>query len=225
MAVVVLQQVSKIFYRGATVIHALRDVSVQIGRGEFCALVGPSGSGKSTLLHLLAGLDRPTSGEIFLNGHSTLELTDDQWTAIRRTEIGIVFQAFHLVPGLTVEENVALPLRLQGHNRRAIRARVREMLDLVKMGHRARHRPYELSGGEQQRVAVARAFVHRPRLIIADEPTGNLDSRNGDAIVELLRHSARTFGRTVVLATHSEAAACAADRRLCLHDGQLVMES
>lgn len=225
MAIVVLRRVSKVFERGTTVVHALREVSVQIGRGEFCALVGPSGSGKSTLLHLLAGLDMPTSGEIVLNGRSTQGLTDDEWTAIRRTEIGIVFQAFHLVPGLTVEENVALPLRLQGETHRAIHTRVRDLLDLVKMSHRARHRPHELSGGEQQRVAVARAFVHRPRLIIADEPTGNLDSRNGAEIIQVLQNGARAFGQTVLLATHSEAAASAADRRLWLHDGQLMMAS
>ncbi len=200
---------------------ALRDVCLQIPQGEFCALMGPSGSGKSTLLHLVAGLDSATSGEILLDGRSTKRFGDTEWTQWRRVDVGMVFQAFHLLPGLTIEENVALPLRLRGERVSDIRAQVQEILALVGLSHRLGHRSQELSGGEQQRVAIARAFVHRPRLILADEPTGNLDGYTGEGIVTLLRQCAKEFGQTILLATHALHAAQAADRVLAIRDGQL----
>ena len=200
---------------------ALRDVCLNIPEGEFCALMGPSGSGKSTLLHLVAGLDWVTSGEIRLDGRSCVAFGDREWTQWRREKIGMVFQAFHLIPGFTIEDNVALPLRLQGGSSASTRNQVVEMLEKVGMGHRLGHRSHELSGGEQQRVAIARAFVHRPRLIVADEPTGNLDGPTGEHIVSLLRQCAKDFGQTVLLATHSLNAAQAADRVLTIRDGQL----
>jgi ABC-type lipoprotein export system ATPase subunit len=167
---------------------------MDIPEGEFCALMGPSGAGKSTFLNLIAGLDSPTTGDILLEGKSVGNFEDKEWTRVRREWLGIVFQAFHLVPGLTAAENVALPLRLRGISDLSIRSQIDQMLKLVGLENRADHRPNELSGGEQQRVAIARAFVHKPRLILADEPTGNLDSRNGAEVVALLRHCSQEFG-------------------------------
>lgn len=183
--------------------------------------MGPSGSGKSSLLNIVAGLDVPTSGEIFLNGQSTKDFKDKDWTNIRREVLGMIFQAFHLVPGLTAEENVALPLRFRGGVVGSIRSRVEECLDMVGMTSRAHHRPSELSGGEQQRVAIARAFVHHPKIILADEPTGNLDSGKAKEIVALLREVSAVQGQAVVLVTHSDMAADVADRRYIMQDGQL----
>ena len=203
-------------------VAALRDVNLEIKPGEFCAFVGPSGCGKSTLLNLVAGLDLPTSGEIVLDGRSTQNLTGYEWTKIRRETIGIVFQAFHLVHGLTAEENIALPLMLRGESGREITKRVEEMLDRVGMSHRRRHRPAELSGGEQQRVAIARALVHGPRLLLADEPTGNIDSHQGAAIMALIRELAISGRQTVLLVTHSLQAAQTADYVWTMRDGRLV---
>ena len=213
--------VYKEYFRGPTSVMALRDVCLEIPQGEFCALMGPSGSGKSTLLHLVAGLDFVTAGNIMLDGRSSKKFGEREWTQWRRVDVGMVFQAFHLLPGLTIEENVALPLRLRGEKASAVRKKVVGMLELVGLGHRLGHRSHELSGGEQQRVAIARAFVHRPRLIIADEPTGNLDGQTGAGIVGLLRECAKEFGQTVLLATHALSAAQAADRVLVIRDGQL----
>ena len=203
-------------------VTALRDVNLEIKPGEFCAFVGPSGCGKSTLLNLVAGLDLPTSGEIILDGRSTHSLTSSEWTKIRRETIGIVFQAFHLVHGLTAEENIALPLMLRGENGRAIAKRVEDMLDRVGMSHRRRHRPAELSGGEQQRIAIARALAHGPRLLLADEPTGNIDSHQGSGIMALIRELAMSEEQTVLLVTHSIQAAQAADYVWTMRDGQLI---
>lgn len=203
-------------------VAALRDVNLEIKAGEFCAFVGPSGCGKSTLLNLVAGLDLPTSGEIVLDGRSTKNLSSYEWTKMRRETIGIVFQAFHLVHGLTAEENIALPLMLRGEKGREITQRVEEMLDRVGMSHRRRHRPAELSGGEQQRIAIARALAHGPRLLLADEPTGNIDSHQGAGIMSLIRELAISGEQTVLLVTHSLQAAQAADYVWTMRDGQLV---
>ncbi|HSA87373.1 MAG TPA: ABC transporter ATP-binding protein [Nitrospira sp.] len=219
---VTTKQLSKTYSRGAAIVTALRDVSLEVKPGEFCAFVGPSGCGKSTLLNLVAGLDLPTSGEIRLDGRSTQNLTSSEWTKIRRETIGIVFQAFHLVHGLTAEENIALPLMLRGENGREMAKRVNDMLDKVGMSHRRRHRPAELSGGEQQRIAIARALVHGPRLLLADEPTGNIDSHQGAGIMALIRELAISGGQTVLLVTHSIQAAQAADYVWTMRDGRLV---
>jgi ABC-type lipoprotein export system ATPase subunit len=219
--VIQFQHVCKEYRRSATPVVALRDICVDIPQGQFCALMGPSGSGKSTFLHLVAGLDWMTSGDMLLDGRSCLGFGDREWTHWRREEVGIVFQAFHLIPGLSIEENVALPLRLRGESSASVRTQAREMLEKVGMGHRFGHRSHELSGGEQQRVAIARAFVHRPRLIVADEPTGNLDRSTGEMIVALLRQCAKEFRQTVLLATHSLSAARVADRILNIRDGEL----
>jgi putative ABC transport system ATP-binding protein len=219
---VTLRGLSKTYSRGEAMVMALREVNLEIKSGEFCAFVGPSGCGKSTLLHLLAGLDFPTSGEIVLDGRSTADLTSYEWTKIRRETIGIVFQAFHLVPGLTAEENIALPLMLRGEHGREIAPRVENMLDKVGMSHRRRHRPAELSGGEQQRIAIARALAHGPRLLLADEPTGNIDSHQGADIMGLIRELAIAGRQTVLLVTHSLQAAQAADYVWTMRDGRLV---
>jgi ABC-type lipoprotein export system ATPase subunit len=199
----------------------LSDITLCVPDGQFCAIVGPSGCGKSTLLTLMAGFDVPSSGEIVLDGRSTKTFTDADWTAARRRLIGVVFQAFYLVPGLTAHENIALPLRLQGEAEAEIRRRADEALELVALGHRRHHRMNELSGGEQQRVAIARALIHRPRLILADEPTGNLDSKTGESILALLQSLRRRFGHTIVMATHSSTAAQQAERVVFMEDGRL----
>ncbi len=219
---VILKQLSKTYSRGEATVAALRDVNLEIRRGEFCAFVGPSGCGKSTLLNLIAGLDVPTSGDILLDGRSTRNLTSHEWTTIRRETVGIVFQAFHLVHGLTAEENIALPLMLRGDVGRAVTTRVDEVLEMVGMSGRRRHRPGELSGGEQQRVAIARALAHRPRLLLADEPTGNLDSHQGADIMTLIRALAKAGQQTVLLVTHSAHSAQIADYTWTMQDGRLV---
>ena len=190
-----------------------------MAKGEFLAVMGPSGSGKSTLLNLIGGLDRPTEGDVILDGRSTRGFTESDWTRLRRERIGIVFQFFNLLPGLTARENVALPLLLRGDP--DPENRVEECLAAVGLAHRGEHRPSELSGGEQQRVAVARALVHQPALLLADEPTGNLDSKVGREIVQLIKTLARQGGQTVVLATHSRSAAEEADRILLMRDGSV----
>ncbi|MDH5666380.1 MAG: ABC transporter ATP-binding protein [Nitrospira sp.] len=220
-----LTQLSKTYSRGGVAVPAVIDVSLEIRRRDFCAFIGPSGCGKSTLLNLIAGLDRPSSGDVILDGRSTKDLTSAEWTRIRRETIGIVFQAFHLVHGLTAEENVALPLLLRGEGGRDLARRVDEMLEMVGMSRRRHHRPGELSGGEQQRVAIARALVHRPRLLLADEPTGNIDSHQGAEIMALIKTLATVGEQTVLLVTHSDQAADAADYTWVMQDGRLVMKT
>lgn len=219
---VTLTDVSKVYIRGEDRICGLDRVTLDIPVKTFCAFVGPSGCGKSTLLNLIAGLDLPTSGTIHLDGQPTAAFNSEDWTRVRRESIGIVFQAFHLIPGLTVEENVAFPLLLRGEQGHNVGERVADVLTLVRMTHRAAHRPSELSGGEQQRVAVARAIVHRPKIVLADEPTGNLDSQHGAEIIGLLRQLVEQFHHTVLLVTHSAAAAQAADYAWAMKDGRLT---
>ncbi len=217
-----VQNLSKAYRRGQTIVSALQDVTLGVKAGEFCAFVGPSGCGKSTLLNLIGGLDRPTSGAIAIENRPVTHASATEWTRLRRELIGIVFLAFHLIPGLTVGENVALPLLLRGERGAAVAERVNEVLAAVRMDRRRSHRPGELSGGEQQRVAIARAIVHRPRLVLADEPTGNLDSKQGADIVSLFRTLPQRFGHSVLLVTHSESAADAADYVWHMRDGRLV---
>ena len=225
LSMVRLDQVSKVYERGGDIITGLDRVTVEVAEGDFCAFIGPSGCGKSTLLNLVAGLDAPTSGELFLEGRSTSRFTNDDWTGIRRDTVGIIFQAFHLIPGLTAAENVAFPLLLRGERGTSVQSRVEEVLELVSMTARRHHWPSELSGGEQQRVAMARAIVHRPQIILADEPTGNLDSQHGAEIIVLLRSLVQRFRQTVLLVTHSVAAADAADYVWTMKDGQLVAKT
>jgi len=224
-SVVKLDHVRKEYVRGSAVVVALRDVTLHVPKGQFCALMGPSGCGKSTLLNLVAGLDAPTAGEIVLAGQATKNFSDADWTRLRRNLIGMVFQTFHLIPGLTAGENVALPLLLKGETGKMVQNRVAESLETVGLRSREHHRPGELSGGEQQRVAIARALVHRPELILADEPTGNLDSKSGEEVIMLLRTLSQQFGQTVLLVTHSQEAARQADAVHLMRDGQLSVQS
>jgi putative ABC transport system ATP-binding protein len=219
--VIKLEHIAKEYSHAGARVVALRDVCLEVAPAEFSALMGPSGCGKSTLLSLIAGLDHPSSGSIWLDGQPTGRFSDSDWTRLRRDFLGMVFQAFHLLPGLSARDNVALPLVLDGRGRQNLDDRVADALDAVGMRHRETHRPAELSGGEQQRVAIARALVHQPKLVLADEPTGNLDSRQGAEIIALLRTLPQRFGTAVLLATHSEEAARQADSRHFLHDGLL----
>jgi putative ABC transport system ATP-binding protein len=208
---------------GDAAVDALRGVSLEIARGKLTAVMGPSGSGKSTLMHLLAGLDRPSSGTVSIAGTELTSLGDTELTKLRRRHIGFVFQFFNLLPMLTAEENVLLPLSIAGE--KPERAWVDEVLERVGLSDRRGHRPAELSGGQQQRVAVARALVSRPTVLFADEPTGNLDSRTSGEVLELIRQSVDELGQTVVMVTHDARAATAADRVLFLADGSIVKDS
>ena len=207
---------------GDDVVHALRGVDLRVGRGQLVAVRGRSGSGKTTLLNLLGGLDRPTAGRVVVDGDEVSSMNESQLVAFRRSTVAFIFQAFGLLPILSAAENVEVPLRLVRAEPRARDARVAELLDLVGLGPRARHRPHELSGGEQQRVAIARALANRPKLLLADEPTGQLDSHTGHAIMSLLRTVVRTEGVTAVVATHDPALLDLADRVVEIHDGRLT---
>ena len=204
---------------GETAVDALRGVSLELAAGQFVAVVGPSGCGKSTLLHLCGGMDRPTAGTVAVDGVDLAALDDEALTALRRGRVGFVFQFFNLLPTLTLAENIALPLLLAGAASRVALARAGEKARRVGLGHRLEHYPARVSGGELQRAAVARAVVHRPALVIADEPTGNLDTDNGRRVLSLLRELNRETGVAVLLATHDPALTAAADRVLRLRDG------
>ncbi len=211
---------------GNSVIRAVDGISLTIDRGDFVALLGQSGSGKSTLLNLLAGLDRATSGSVVVQGRDLATMSSGELACYRRNDVGMVFQAFHLIPSMTITENVELPLRFAEVDRPERVQRVREALERVGLGKRLEHRPSELSGGEQQRVSIARALVNRPSLLLADEPTGNLDSRTGEDILQLIRDLSRSMGMTVVMVTHERALADRfAQRLIFLADGKLVFST
>lgn len=219
------ERVSKHYEMGTAVIRAVDDVTLEIRAGEFVALLGSSGSGKSTLLNLMAGLDRPTGGAIFANGKNLSELRSIELARYRSRTVGMVFQSFNLLPRMTLEENVELPLRLAEVDRGERGARVQEALERVRLGKRLSHRPSELSGGEQQRGALARALVNRPTLLFADEPTGNLDSATGESIMLLLKEIQQKLGMTIVMVTHERPLAERfADRIASLADGKLLTD-
>ena len=217
------RDLTKAYPLDGTTVDALRGVSLSVRAGEFVALMGPSGSGKSTLLQLLGGLDRPTTGEVVLEGQVISALDDDQATRLRRDRTGFVFQSFNLIPLLDVTENIALPFTIAGHDpsRGELRERVRDVVDLVDLAGKEHHKPDQLSTGEQQRVAVARALVTRPALLLADEPTGNLDYTTGNELLDALWRSCQERGQTVVLVTHDAKAAAYADRVLVIGDGTI----
>ena len=222
---VVLERVSKCYASGPQTACALTDISLEVPAGEFLAVMGPSGSGKTTMLNLIAGIDAPSSGRVAVGGHDLASLSDDARSDLRLQQIGFVFQTFNLFPTFTVEENVAWPLEFLGMGGRAALARAAAVLNQVGVQVAARkRRPGDLSGGEQQRVAIARALVIRPRLVLADEPTGNLDSRTGQAILDLLRELNRATQLTVILVTHSPVAASYGHRVVELRDGRIVRE-
>jgi putative ABC transport system ATP-binding protein len=220
--VVVATNVARRYGEGETAVDALRGVSVDIERGRLTAVMGPSGSGKSTLMHILAGLDRPTSGVVTIDGTDITKLGDNDLTKLRRRHIGFVFQFFNLLPMLTAEENLTLPLSIAGE--KPDPEWFAELVDKVGLKNRLSHRPAELSGGQQQRVAIARALVSRPTVVFADEPTGNLDSATSGEILELMRESVESFGQTTVMVTHDSRAAAIADRILFLDDGLIVRD-
>jgi len=221
-AVVIANDITRRYGEGDTAVDALRGVTLEIAEGKLTAVMGPSGSGKSTLMHILAGLDKPTSGSVSISGTEITTLKDSDLTKLRRRHIGFVFQFFNLLPMLTAEENVLLPLSIAGV--KIDEKWFDDLIDKVGLGDRLTHRPAELSGGQQQRVAIARALVSRPTVLFADEPTGNLDSATGSEILTLMRDSVDAYGQTTVMVTHEARAAAIADRILFLADGEIVRD-
>jgi len=224
LVVLATEDLHKEYRMGEITVRALAGVDFQVEKGEFVAIMGPSGSGKSTLLHLLGGLDRPSQGEITLAGQPLSSLSDDEITLVRRRNVGFIFQFYNLVPTLTAEENVALPLLIDGKPLSKYHDKVAELLGLVGLAERLHHKPDQLSGGQQQRVAIARAFVNDPAIVLADEPTGNLDTNAGQEVLGLLRRSCDDLNHTVVMVTHDPDAAGYADRVVHLRDGLVVSQ-
>ena len=213
------RHIIKNFRIGNTPTKVLKDISLQVMQGEFVSIMGPSGSGKSTLLYILGGLDTPTSGHVLLNGTDISRFGDEKMSRIRRQKIGFVFQFYNLIPNLNVEENIMLPLLLDGKKMGGYRKQLEQILEIVGLSDRQRHTPRELSGGQQQRVAIARALIGNPEILFADEPTGNLDSKTGAGIMALLREINRTSGQTIIMVTHSPEAAQSSSRMIHVQDG------
>jgi putative ABC transport system ATP-binding protein len=224
MPILETQSVRKQYKLGQVTVDALAGVDFAVNQGEFVAIMGPSGSGKSTLLHLLGGLDQPTDGEVMIADKRLSVMKDHQITLVRRRNVGFIFQFYNLVPTLTAEENIVLPLVIDGKRLRDYQPRVERLLALVGITDRRHHKPDQLSGGQQQRVAIARAFVAQPSIVLADEPTGNLDSKSGEEVLNLLRRSCDELGQTIVMVTHDPKAASFADRVVFLKDGRVVDE-
>jgi len=224
MAILEANDVSKHYQMGEVTVDALDGVDFVVEKGEFVAVMGPSGSGKSTLLHLLGGLDKTSDGEVSLGGRRLSVMSDKEVTLARRRNVGFVFQFYNLLPTLTAEENIALPLLIDGKKLKQYQGKIDELLELVGLTDRRKHKPDQLSGGEQQRVAIARAFVNDPDIVLTDEPTGNLDSRAGEEVMKLLRRSCDELSQTIVVVTHDPKAASFADRIVFLKDGQIASE-
>ena len=214
-----LLDVHKVYGQGRSEVTALNGISFDVAQGDFVVIMGPSGSGKSTLLHLMGGLDRPTRGEVLVDGRLISQLPDHDLTLFRRAKVGFIFQFFNLLPLLTARENVMLPLILDGQSPAQAAARADRLLERVGLGARAEHAPEELSGGEMQRIAIARALIFSPLILLADEPTGNLDSKNGEGVLDLIQHVNREQRTTVVMVTHNRQAAEYGNRIVCLRDG------
>ncbi len=217
-----VENLTKVYGRGENEVRALDGVSFTVEKGEHVAIVGPSGSGKSTLLHILGGVDRPTSGEVFLNGKSVFSGTDEQLAIFRRREVGLIYQFYNLIPVLNVVENITLPVLLDG--RSVNEKRLEELLTVLGLKGREKHLPNQLSGGQQQRVSIGRALMNQPGIVLADEPTGNLDSRNSQEIVELLKLFNREYGQTLIIITHDESIALQAGRILTVEDGRITRD-
>ena len=222
MEILKVENLTKIYGKGTTKVVALDNVSFSVGKGEFVAIVGASGSGKSTLLHLIGGVDRPTSGKVFIDGKDIYELDDDKLAIFRRRQVGLVYQFYNLIPILNVEENITLPLDLD--NRKPNKDYLNSLIKLLGLESRKNHLPNELSGGQQQRTSIGRALVTNPTIILADEPTGNLDSKSSDEIVELLRKSNKEYKQTIIMITHNMEIAKCADRIIQIEDGKIVKE-
>lgn len=216
------KHIVKDFRLGTATINVLKDISLQVAQGEFVSIMGPSGSGKSTLLYILGGLDAPTSGHVLLNGMDISRFSDEKMSCIRRRNIGFVFQFYNLIPNLNVEENILLPLLLDGKKIGSYQKQLKEMLDIVGLADHRKHTPRELSGGQQQRVAIARSLISKPEILFADEPTGNLDSKTGAEIMGLLREINQISGQTIIMVTHSPEAAKSSERVITVQDGVII---
>ena len=222
MELLKVEHLSKVYGKGENEVRALDDVSFLIQQGEFVAIIGPSGSGKSTLLHILGGVDRPTSGHVFLDGKDVYSQNEEQLAIFRRREIGLIYQFYNLIPVLDVEENMMLPVLMDG--REVNEKRLKELLHTLGLEERKKHLPNQLSGGQQQRVSIGRALMNAPAIVLADEPTGNLDSKNSQEILELLKLSNQKYGQTLVVITHDENLALQADRIISIEDGRIARD-
>ncbi|MGI6721195.1 MAG: ABC transporter ATP-binding protein [Anaerovoracaceae bacterium] len=220
MEILRAEHICRTFGEGEGAVEALRDISFSIEKGQFVAIIGPSGSGKSTLMHIMGGVDRPTSGKILIDGMDLYSQTRDELSVFRRRQVGLVYQFFNLIPILNVEENLVLPVLLDG--RRVNEDRKRELLEILGLTEKAKAYPVQLSGGQQQRVSIGRALINTPALLLADEPTGNLDSRNSQEVLELLKQSNRNYEQTVIVITHDENIALQADRIITIEDGKIT---
>ena len=217
-----VEHLSKIYGAGENQVKALDDVSLSVEKGEFVAIVGASGSGKSTLLHLLGGVDRPTSGKVYINGTDIFAMNDDELAIFRRRQVGIIYQFYNLIPTLTAEENIALPWKLDG--RKENKERLSEIVNMLGLEKRAKHLPGQMSGGQQQRVSIGRALINEPAFILADEPTGNLDSKTSREILDILKFTNQKYKQTILLVTHDEKIALQANRIITIGDGKLIKD-
>ena len=217
-----MENLTKVYGTGENQVRALDGVSFSVDKGQFVAIIGPSGSGKSTLLHILGGVDRPTSGKVYMNGQDVYKRNEDQLAIFRRREVGLIYQFYNLIPVLNVTENITLPVLMDG--RKVNQERLQEMLQTLGLQGREKHLPNQLSGGQQQRVSIGRALMNAPAVVLADEPTGNLDSKNSQDIVDLLKYSNRRFEQTLIVITHDESIALQADRILAIEDGKITRD-
>ena len=222
MEILRVEHLNKIYGKGENEVRAVDDVSFSVEKGEFVAVIGASGSGKSTLLHLLGGVDRPTSGKVFIDGEDIYKLNDDNLAIFRRRQVGLIYQFYNLIPILNVEENITLPCNLDG--KEVEEKRLEEILKTLKLENRKKHLPNELSGGQQQRVSIGRAIINNPAIMLADEPTGNLDSKASEEIISLLRLSNKKYNQTVIVITHDEKIALEADRVITIDDGKIIKD-
>ena len=222
MELMQIQHLSKVYGQGENQVRAVDDISFTVEKGEFLAIIGPSGSGKSTLLHILGGVDRPTSGKVFVDGQDIYAQNEDQLAIFRRRQVGLIYQFYNLIPVLNVVENMTLPVLMDG--RQVNQERLEELLDVLGLRGREKHLPNQLSGGQQQRVSIGRALMNAPAVVLADEPTGNLDSKNSQEIVELLKMSNKKYGQTLVIITHDENIALQAHRVLAIEDGRITRD-
>ncbi len=222
MEILKIENLTKVYGEGENQVRALDGVSFSVEKGEFLAIIGPSGSGKSTLLHILGGVDRPTSGKVWMDGQDVYAQDEEQLAIFRRRQVGLIYQFYNLIPVLDVVENMTLPVLMDG--RQVNEERLRELLDTLGLTDRQKNLPNQLSGGQQQRVSIGRALMNAPAVVLADEPTGNLDSRNSQEIVELLKHSNRKYGQTLIVITHDESIALQADRVIAIEDGRIVRD-
>ncbi|MEC0092022.1 ABC transporter ATP-binding protein [Paenibacillus macquariensis] len=222
MDILTIEHLSKTYGKGETAVKALDDVSFSIKKGEFVAIIGPSGSGKSTILHMLGGVDTPTSGKVFVDNTDIYNLNETELAIFRRRQIGLIYQFYNLIPVLTVEENITLPLLLDGHE--VDKKQFAEIVKTLNLDNRLNHLPNQLSGGQQQRVSIGRALISNPAIMLADEPTGNLDSKNGNEIIELLKMFNKTYKQTLIVITHDERIALQADRIITIEDGRIAKD-